>query len=127
MSVIEFKHKGDFRKTDGFLKSIKHFSIENILRKYGEAGVIALQENTPVDTGKTAASWYYDIEKTATQTKVVWKNSNVNDGVKIAMLIQMGHGTASGTWVEGVDYINPALQPIFDAIARDAFNEIKRR
>lgn len=127
MSVIEFKHKGDFRKTDGFLKSIKHFSIENILRKYGEAGVIALQEATPVDTGKTAASWYYDIEKTATQTKVVWKNSNVNDGVKIAMLIQMGHGTASGTWVEGVDYINPALQPIFDAIARDAFNEIKRR
>lgn len=127
MSVIEFKHKGDFRKTDGFLKSIKHFSIENILRRYGEAGVIALQENTPVDTGKTAASWYYDIEKTATQTKVVWKNSNVNDGVKIAMLIQMGHGTASGTWVEGVDYINPALQPIFDAIARDAFNEIKRR
>lgn len=127
MSVIEFKHKGDFRKTDGFLKSIKHFSIENILRRYGEAGVIALQEATPVDTGKTAAGWYYDIEKTATQTKVVWKNSNVNDGVKIAMLIQMGHGTASGTWVEGVDYINPALQPIFDAIARDAFNEIKRR
>lgn len=127
MSVIEFKHKGDFRKTDSFLKSLRRFSIDDILRKYGQEGVLALQQATPVATGKTAASWYYEIEKTKTQTRVVWKNSNINDGVKIAMLIQMGHGTSSGTWVEGVDYINPALQPIFDAIARDAWHEIRRR
>jgi len=127
MKVIEFRHKGDFRKTDGFLRSLKHFDIESILHKYGKEGVEALRAATPVDTGLTASSWYYEIVKGDGKTSVVWKNSNTKNFVNIAMIIQMGHATADGTWVEGVDYINPALQPIFDSIAKDAFEEIKRR
>lgn len=127
MDVIEFRHKGDFRKTDGFLRSLKHFDIESILHKYGKEGVEALRAATPVNTGMTASSWYYEIEKDRNRTSVVWKNSNIKDHVNIAVIIQMGHATASGSWVEGVDYINPALQPIFDSIAKDAFEEIKRR
>ena len=127
MGIIEFRHKGDFRKTDGFLRSLKHFDIESILHKYGKEGVEALRAATPVDTGLTASSWYYEIVKSKDRTSVVWKNSNIKDYVNVAMIIQMGHGTASGTWVEGVDYINPALQPIFNSIAEDAFEEIRRR
>ncbi len=127
MNMIEFRHKGNFNKTENFLESLKHFSIDDILHRYGKIGVEALRAATPVDTGLTADSWSYEIVKSKGRTSVVWKNSNINDGINIALLIQMGHGTANGTWVEGVDYINPALQPIFDSIAKDAFEEIKRR
>lgn len=127
MAVIEFKHKGDFRKTDGFLKSLKYFSIDQILDHYGQKGVEALMAATPVDTGKTARSWYYEIVKTEGKTSIVWKNSNIKDWVNVAVIIQNGHATSTGSWVEGIDYINPALQPIFKQIADDAWNEIRRR
>jgi hypothetical protein len=127
MAVIEFKHKGNFKKTDGFLKSLKHFSIDEILAQYGEKGVEALRAATPVDTGKTAMSWYYEIVKEKGKTSVVWKNSNIKDWVNVAVIIQYGHATSNGSWVEGIDYINPALQPIFNQIAEDAWNEIRRR
>lgn len=127
MAVIEFKHKGNFRKTDGFLKNLKYFSIDQILDYYGQKGVEALKATTPVDTGKTASSWYYEIVKEQGKTSVVWKNSNIKDWVNVAVIIQYGHATSSGSWVEGIDYINPALQPIFNQIAEDAWNEIRRR
>lgn len=127
MAVIEFKHKGNFRETDGFLKNLKYFSIDQILDYYGQKGVEALKTATPVDTGKTASSWYYEIVKENGKTSVVWKNSNIKDWVNVAVIIQYGHATSSGSWVEGIDYINPALQPIFNQIAEDAWNEIRRR
>lgn len=127
MAVIEFKHKGNFRKTDGFLKNLKYFSIDQILDYYGQKGVEALKATTPVDTGKTASSWHYEIVKEDGKTSVVWKNSNIKDWVNVAVIIQYGHATSSGSWVEGIDYINPALQPIFNQIAEDAWNEIRRR
>lgn len=127
MAVIEFKHRGNFRKTDGFLKNLKYFSIDQILDYYGQKGVEALKATTPVDTGKTASSWYYEIVKEQGKTSVVWKNSNIKDWVNVAVIIQYGHATSSGSWVEGIDYINPALQPIFNQIAEDAWNEIRRR
>ena len=127
MAVIEFKHTGNFRKTDGFLKNLKYFSIDQILDYYGQKGVEALRATTPVDTGKTASSWHYEIVKEDGKTSVVWKNSNIKDWVNVAVIIQYGHATSSGSWVEGIDYINPALQPIFNQIAEDAWNEIRRR
>lgn len=127
MAVIEFKHKGNFKKTDGFLKNLKYFSIDQILDYYGQKGVEALKAATPVDTGKTASSWYYEIVKEQGKTSVVWKNSNIKDWVNVAVIIQYGHATSSGSWVDGIDYINPALQPIFNQIAEDAWNEIRRR
>lgn len=127
MAVIEFKHKGNFKKTDGFLKNLKHFSIDQILDFYGQKGVEALQAATPVDTGTTARSWYYEIVKEDGKTSVVWKNRNIKDWVNVAVIIQYGHATSNGSWVEGIDYINPALQPIFKQIAEDAWTEIRRR
>ena len=102
MAVIEFRHKGDFKKTDGFLESLRKFSIDDILNKYGAAGVEALKAATPVDTGKTALSWSYEIVKEKGKTSVVWKNSNINKGVNIAVIIQYGHATQNGSWVEGI-------------------------
>jgi hypothetical protein len=127
MAVIEFKHKGNFKKTDGFLKNLKHFSIDQILDFYGQKGVEALKTATPVDTGTTASSWYYEIIKEDGKTSVVWKNRNIKDWVNVAVIIQYGHATSNGSWVEGIDYINPALQPIFNQIAEDAWTEIRRR
>lgn len=96
------------------------------LQKFGEAGVKALSEATPKKTGKTSESWSYSIDKTDNGVGISWSNSNVNDGVNIAMLIQYGHGTASGYYVEGVDYINPALKSIFDKILDGVWEEVTR-
>lgn len=127
MAAIEFKCTGDLKKTSGFLKEIKKFGIDSVLDKYGQRGVEALAAATPKDTGKTASSWSYEITKNKDSTTITWKNSNVNNGVNIAILLQYGHGTGTGGWVEGVDYINPALKPIFQQMVDDAWEEITRR
>lgn len=127
MAAIEFKCTGDLKKTSEFLKEIKKFGIDSVLNKYGQRGVEALAAATPKDTGKTASSWSYEITKNKDSTTITWKNSNVNKGVNIAILLQYGHGTGTGGWVEGVDYINPALKPIFQQMADDAWEEITRR
>lgn len=124
---IEFSHKGDFKKTSQFLKEVKKLGIDDVLNSYGQKGVEALAAATPTDTGKTAASWSYSIEKTKDGITLSWNNSNVNKGVPIAVILQYGHATGTGGWVEGVDYINPALRPIFQQIADDAWEEIIRR
>lgn len=123
--MIRFKHRGDFKKTSRFLKKAQKFQIESILNKYGAAGVEALSAATPVDSGETAASWGYEVMKEASGYKIYWTNTHINKGVPIAIILQYGHGTGTGGYVEGRDYINPAIQPIFDSIANDAWEEVK--
>lgn len=123
---IGFGGKGDFSKTKRYFKRVIEASKIQILEKYGNKGVSALASATPVDSGLTASSWYYRIEDTESQVKLIFLNSNVNKGVQIAVILQMGHGTGTGGWVEGRDYINPAIQPIFDEIADAAWKEVTR-
>ena len=123
--MIKITHKGDFRKTIKFLSKVRLLSIRNILEKYGRMGVQALASATPVDTGKTAASWTYEIEMSSTGYTITWLNTNVNKHVNIALILQYGHGTRNGGYVRGRDYINPAIQPIFDQISAEAWREVE--
>ena len=126
--MIKIKQKGDFKKTHKFLQACNKKHYENILNKYGRMGVEALQKATPIDTGKTADSWYYEI-RTSPDTgyyAIIWNNSNVVNGwANIAILLQYGHATRNGGYVQGRDYINPAIQPIFDEIAEKVWEEIE--
>ena len=125
--MITFKHTGDFSKTMKFLnKATKNNNVENILNEYGKAGVAALKSATPVKSGLTANSWYYEIERKNGITTISFNNSNIQNGVPIAIILQYGHGTRNGGWVQGRDYINPAVQPIFDNIADKAWREVTR-
>jgi len=124
--VIKFKQKGNFDKTKKFFERIGQGDYLKGLEYYGEAGVSALQEATPKRTGKTAASWSYSINRKKTGLEIVWNNSNINNGVNIALIIQYGHGTSSGYYVEGVDYINPALKPLFDLMGKKVWEEVTR-
>ena len=125
--MISVRHKGDFSKTEKYFEKLKKVSAPTgVLEKYGNAGVAALASATPVDTGLTASSWYYTIKRQNGKTYINFCNSNINKGVPIAIILQYGHGTKNGGWVEGRDYINPAIQPIFDAIAQQAWGEVKK-
>lgn len=124
--MISFSQKGDFSKTARYLNRIKNPSNLTIFDKYGRAGVAALSSATPVDTGKTAESWYYKIEKNSETTSIVFCNSNINEGVPIAIILQYGHGTGTGGYVQGRDYINPAIQPVFDELANTAWREVTK-
>jgi hypothetical protein len=115
---------GDLSKTIQFLNRLQNKDYLNVLAEYGKRGVDALRAATPVDTGKTADSWYYEIEQDRNQTTISWYNSNVNDGVVIAAILQYGHGTGSGGYVKGTDYINPAMRDIFDALANECWKEV---
>ena len=122
--MIAFKHKGDFSKVTKYLKKVrKGINIDN-LRQYAQRGVDALMASTPVDTGLTARSWYYEIEESRGIVRISFCNSNIQNGVPIAIILQYGHGTRNGGWVEGRDYINPAIQPIFDEITKNAWKEV---
>lgn len=122
--MITVRHKGDFTNLEKMLKNSVGKDYRNILKRYGQEGVAALAAATPRDTGKTASSWFYEIEEKDGKLSVIWKNSNINDGVNIAIIIQYGHGTRNGGYVQGVDYVNPALQPIFDKMADAAWREV---
>lgn len=124
MGPIRFIHRGDFTATMKFLAKVEDLDIFNNLDKYGRKGVEALSLATPVDTGKTAGSWGYEIRGYIGGYSIIWTNSNVNKGENIAVLIQYGHGTRNGGYVVGRDYINPALRPIFDEIAESAWKEV---
>lgn len=124
MSVITFKQKGNFKKTETFLDRAKRLYFMTRLDRYGQMGVDALSANTPVDSGATAASWRYSIEKNDQGVRIYWSNDNTNDGVNIAVILQYGHGTGTGGWVEGTDYINPAIRPVFNEIAENAWKEV---
>lgn len=123
--MIKVKVGGSFKKTEAFLQRNKKMKFSS-LDKYGKEGVQALEAATPVDTGRTAASWYYEIEQTDKTTSIVWKNSNVVDGTPIAIILQYGHATRNGGYVQGTEYINSALRPIFDKIADAVWKEVTK-
>nr|DAJ53927.1 MAG TPA: type I neck protein [Caudoviricetes sp.] len=124
--MIRFRQKGDFSKATGFLEKAKHVVRQGLLDRYGREGVKALRSATPTDTGLTASSWYYKIVNRSGFAKITFCNSNIQNGVPIAILLQYGHGTRNGGWVEGRDYINPAIRPIFDKLANDAWEEVRK-
>lgn len=124
--MIKIRQKGDFSKVTKYLIKAKKGIRLRDLDKYGKQGVVALSSATPVDTGLTASSWYYKIERDNSTISITFLNSNVQNGVPIAVILQYGHGTGTGGWVQGRDYINPALRPIFDKIADDAWKEVTK-
>lgn len=125
--MISFRQKGDFSKLTKFLEKSRETVGSGVLDRYGKEGVAALASMTPMDTGLTASSWYYRIEQQKGKATLSFYNKNVINGVPIAIILQYGHATQNGGWVEGVDYINPAIKPLFDKIAQEAWEEVKRR
>lgn len=123
-SLIRITSKGDFNNTFRFLNKMSKFQINKILEKYGQMGVKALRSATPIDSGRTAESWGYEISVGKEGATIHWTNSNQNNGVYIAVILQYGHGTGTGGYVQGVDYINPAIRPVFDKIAEEAWMEV---
>lgn len=121
---VKFEVSGNFSNTERFLNRIRHKDYLNALDDFGRQGVQALRNATPVDSGTTAESWDYEIHQTKGMTEIVWTNSNVHDGVPIAVILQYGHGTGTGGYVQGRDYINPAMRPIFDEIAEKAWKVV---
>ena len=124
MEMVFLKSKQEGSKTDEFLEKLKKIHIESILSKYGEIGVTVLAAATPKDSGRTAASWGYEIEDNGDSWSIYWTNDNINQNVNIAVILQYGHGTGTGGYVEGRDYINPAINPVFEQIANDAWKEV---
>lgn len=124
--MIKFRQKGDYSKFTRYLERIKEVVKLGDLDKYGRAGVAALASATPVESGVTAASWRYEINHNQNSVSISFYNDNINKGVPIAIILQYGHGTGTGGWVEGKDYINPAIQPIFDKITEDAWKEVTK-
>lgn len=124
--MIEIKQNGDFGKVTAYLEKLRRGINLKTLEQYGKQGVEALRVATPVDSGLTAASWYYQVVREKDRIAIEFHNSNINDHVNIALILQYGHGTGTGGWVEGRDYINPAIQPIFDQLAEDAWKEVVR-
>lgn len=124
--MIHFRQKGDFSKLSRYLERVKETVRLGDLDKYGREGVAALASATPADTGLTARSWYYKIDRGKGSVLISFHNSNIQNGVPIAIILQYGHGTGTGGWVSGRDYINPAIRPIFDAIAKNAWGEVTK-
>lgn len=124
--MIKFRQKGDFSKLTRFLERAKESVRLGTLDKYGREGVAALSSATPVDSGETANSWYYEVSNKNGSATITFLNSHINQGVPIAIILQYGHGTGTGGWVQGRDYINPAIQPVFDKIADDAWREVTK-
>ena len=124
--MIRFRQKGDFSKVTRYLERVREAVHLGILDKYGKEGVAALMSATPVDSGETANSWYYEVRNQNGVATITFLNSHVNKVVPIAIILQYGHGTGTGGWVEGRDYINPAIQPIFDRIVEAAWREVTK-
>lgn len=124
--MIRISQKGSFRKTEKFLKKSFGRKYIDVLEKYAKEGVEALAANTPIDSGITAISWGYEIIQNESAISIIWENENVQKGVNIAIILQYGHGTRGGGYVVGVDYINPALKPIFDKMADAAWKEVTK-
>lgn len=125
--MITFSQKGTFKRTESLFARFLRKDHLSRLKEYGEMGVNALAAATPKDTGKTSKSWSYEIVEEGDKVSIFWSNSNVNDGVNIAVIVQYGHGTKNGGYVAGRDYINPAIQPIFDKIAEDAWRKVVQK
>lgn len=115
---------GDVSKTQRFLSKLAKLNIIERLKAYGSMGVDALAAATPKDSGKTSGSWGYEVKQSGKTYSIVWTNTNVVNGVPIAVILQYGHGTGTGGYVKGRDYINPAIQPIMDRIAEDVWKVV---
>ena len=124
--MIRFKQKGDFKNLESFLNKAGKFDMRTFLDRYGREGVEALRSNTPIDSGLTASSWDYYIDTNKRTSKIVWTNTHNISGVNIAIILQYGHATKNGGYVQGQDYINPAIRPIMDKIADDVWREVYR-
>lgn len=124
--MIRFQQRGNFSKTEKLLKKSFGKDYRSVLEKYAQEGVRSLSDATPIESGETASSWDYDIIQNESSLSIVWKNYHINKGVNIAVILQYGHGTRNGGYVEGRDYINPALRPIFDKMAEAAWKEVTR-
>ena len=122
--MITFESHGSFKKTESFLASLSKQSIPRSLEKYARQGVSALEASTPEESGLTATSWDYEITSSRGSYSIVWTNDNIVDGVPVAILLQYGHGTGTGGYVQGQDFINPAIKPIFDQIAQDVWKAV---
>jgi hypothetical protein len=122
---IEIKSNTDFSKLRRYLENVYHIIDRTDFDKYGREGVEALRQNTPVDSGKTASSWIYRVKKTDNRVTISWSNTNINEGCSIAIILQYGHATGNGTWIEGRDYINPAVRPIFKEIEQKIRQEVR--
>lgn len=122
--MIKFGHKGDFSKATQYFEKLKEATKLDILNKYGQQGVAALSAATPVRSGLTASSWDYEVQNSGGSFVIYFTNSNINKGVQIAIILQYGHGTGTGGWVQGRDYINPAIQPVFDKMAEEIWREV---
>lgn len=124
--MITFRHRGNFSKSQQYFERIKNSVRLGILDKYGREGVSALASATPTRSGETASSWSYEVSHDSKGATLTFHNSHINDGVPIAIILQYGHGTGTGGWVEGRDYINPAIQPLFDKLAEEAWKEVTK-
>lgn len=125
--MIQVRQKGNFSNLNGFFERCREIFKHGELDKYGRAGVEALSSATPIDTGKTASSWSYEIVHEEGKSSIIFHNSNVTKtGIPVAILLQYGHGTNNGGYVEGIDYINPALKKCFEDMANEAYSEVKR-
>lgn len=124
--MITFKHSGNFNNTERFLKRISSADYLSIMEKHAREGVMALSSATPIDSGETAQSWGYEISRYRGGAKITWTNSHIVSGAPIAILIQYGHGTRNGGYVQGRDYINPAIRPVFDKISNELWREVTK-
>lgn len=124
--MIRCTVKGDFKNTNNLLKRIMKLDFESVLDRYAEQGVQALKSATPIDTGETADAWDYEIVKESGRVSIYWTNSNENQGIQIAVILNYGHGTGNGGYVVGRHYISPAIQPVFDQIADAAWKEVTK-
>lgn len=122
--MFSFSTSGSFRNTERFLEKAPKTNLKNILAGYGQQGVSALSAATPQNTGMAAGSWYYEVQKVRDGWTLTWFNSNIENGFPVAVMIQYGHGTGNGGYVVGIDYINPALRPIFEKILDDAWKAV---
>lgn len=124
--MITFRHKGDLSKARRYFERVKEAARVSILDKYGREGVAALSSATPIETGLASRSWNYEIERGRGYSRITFSNSDIEDGFPVAIMLQYGHGTGTGGWVQGRDYINPAIQPVFDRIAEAAWREVTK-
>lgn len=124
--MIKYEVSGSFKNTEKFLKTMQSGSIFSLLDHYGQLGADALSKATPIDSSLTANSWKYEVKEKNGSHEIIWRNTNVESGIPVAILIQYGHGTRNGGFVEGRDYINPAIQPLFDKIADEIWERVKR-